>query len=655
MIITNAKETLGLSDRRGFRSETLVLEVCGPDQEHLTLIDLPGYFVSTRDGQLKTDIKLVEDIANSYILKDRAIVLAVVSAQTDLENQTILETIKENEKLRERTLGIITAPDTLKQHTHRQKSYTDLLYNNPRNFGHGWHVLRNPDHDEWSKSGFDRDEAEKSFFNEHEPWKGMKQPCLGSTTLKKKLARMLRSNIAQSLPEIQKEIETKLSAIIAELTALGDKRTTPRELRTFLCEKARSFEQEIKSRMTPEPPDSLGPVQSDRRSLRSIVQQQYKSFADEMYDNSALWTLYDSHIDSNAIQNLEVLGAIYAGLHAGTQKVYGHAMSTLLLQEMSWHRGKSLDTLLDPKWVPHLFRRLSQRWQDIARMHTDAIFNEVHEQTTEAVRKAAGEEIAERLLADVVWPRLQHHKQLLRQKLRELFQPFEDPNLHSLSRLYLSKVNIICPINSTTEEQQSYNILRNAQAFYELSLEIYIQNVADLGVENCLLKQLPRLLSQEDFLAMSDEELETFGGESEDLENRRNCLQGDKARFEGALKHILPRLRTTNTRVYRPGREHSGTSIPTAGVSVEVTGATPPLTPIPDTPTRTPFSAQRTFGAVSSGHQASSPTPSDQGSSVSFSHDASAFSSPAHSRTTSNTSYQGSPSRAEHSAKEDEL
>lgn len=85
-IISDAKQILQLNDRKRFSAESLVLEICGLDQEHLTLIDLPGFFVSTQTGQSSSDITLVNEIAKRYVSNNRAVVLAVISGRNDFEN-----------------------------------------------------------------------------------------------------------------------------------------------------------------------------------------------------------------------------------------------------------------------------------------------------------------------------------------------------------------------------------------------------------------------------------------------------------------------------------------------------------------------------------------------------------------------------------------
>lgn len=331
-IITDAKAVLKLNDRKRFCPESLVLEVSGPDQEHLTLIDLPGFFVSTQVNQSQSDIELVNDIAKHYIDKERAIVLAVVSGKNDFENQKILEDLKSNEHFRRRTLGVITAPDAIERGSRREQECMDLIQKDPRNLGHGWHMLRNLKYSEVLTGVCDRDEIEQQCFEQTEPWNSLDKSRVGSQALKTRLSIILKSSIAQSLPEIQQEVEGKLAQIEVHLEALGQARASPGELREYLCDRAGKFEQEVKVMLSGSPPRSTYCDLADEASLRAFVQSQYVKFANDMFDRGRLWKCYDSlsMCDSRA----GVVQQIYAGEAQGTEDVLVSEMVELLMQEI---------------------------------------------------------------------------------------------------------------------------------------------------------------------------------------------------------------------------------------------------------------------------------------------------------------------------------
>jgi hypothetical protein len=75
-----------------FSNDVLRLEISGPEQEHLSVIDVPGIFKSTTEGvTIKADIQLVRNMVKGYMDNPRSVMLAVVPASIDLATQEILE------------------------------------------------------------------------------------------------------------------------------------------------------------------------------------------------------------------------------------------------------------------------------------------------------------------------------------------------------------------------------------------------------------------------------------------------------------------------------------------------------------------------------------------------------------------------------------
>ena len=74
-----------------FSSNVLKIELCGPECDNLTIIDIPGIFRTETDGNTtKEDIQTVRDIVTSYIKDERTIILAVIPAPVDIATQEIL-------------------------------------------------------------------------------------------------------------------------------------------------------------------------------------------------------------------------------------------------------------------------------------------------------------------------------------------------------------------------------------------------------------------------------------------------------------------------------------------------------------------------------------------------------------------------------------
>lgn len=87
----------GTNDDSGVRKPTFsngvfCLEISGPTQEHLSVIDVPGIFKNTTEGvTTKADIQVVRTMVKSYMDNPRSVILAVIPSNVDVATQEILE------------------------------------------------------------------------------------------------------------------------------------------------------------------------------------------------------------------------------------------------------------------------------------------------------------------------------------------------------------------------------------------------------------------------------------------------------------------------------------------------------------------------------------------------------------------------------------
>ena len=74
-----------ISEKQTFSRDVLRIEISGPEQEHLSVIDVLGIFKNTTPGvTTKTDIALVRDIVIGYIENPRSVILTVVPTNVDV-------------------------------------------------------------------------------------------------------------------------------------------------------------------------------------------------------------------------------------------------------------------------------------------------------------------------------------------------------------------------------------------------------------------------------------------------------------------------------------------------------------------------------------------------------------------------------------------
>ena len=164
MVVEKAKGAMGLSDVKVFSTDILRVELSGPSQPHLTMVDLPGLFRAGNREQTAQDAELVRKMVRSYLENSRSIILAVVSAKSDFALQEITEMAREIDPKGIRTIGLITKPDALDAGSDSEAAYVRLAQNEDVSFRLGWHVLKNRDYQMRDAVSSERDAAEESFF-----------------------------------------------------------------------------------------------------------------------------------------------------------------------------------------------------------------------------------------------------------------------------------------------------------------------------------------------------------------------------------------------------------------------------------------------------------------------------------------------------------
>lgn len=191
------------SGKRTFSDDVLKIEICGPDQQHLSVIDVPGIFKKTTKGvTTPTDIALVQSMVSRYMQNPRSAILAVVPANVDIATQEILEMAELHDQKGVRTLGVLTKPDLVDRGA--EQSVIDLLEGKRDKLGLGWSVVRNPGQQQIKdESEIDRYESEKLFFTTTEPWNKLDKDRVGIDALQGRLKEILTEMVRREFPNVR--------------------------------------------------------------------------------------------------------------------------------------------------------------------------------------------------------------------------------------------------------------------------------------------------------------------------------------------------------------------------------------------------------------------------------------------------------------------
>lgn len=355
-VIESAKEKMGLSGSRAFSTDTLRIELSGPAQPHLTLVDLPGLFRAGNKEQSIADAETVDKMVQTYMKKPRSIILAVISAKSDFALQNVTELAQKWDPNRVRTIGLITKPDTLEVGSESELSYLGLAQNKDVELYLGWHVLRNRNFHEKDTSLDERNRVEEVFFSQG-IWTSLDPEHRGAKSLKIRLSNVLKDQILRQLPGLLEDIHKGIAECETKLERLGTARDSLADQRRYLSQVAQDFSSLMKATINGTYEDAFfGSAKTEegyQKRLRAVVQNRLAEFAVRMRKHG-----HTRHIQDDD----EEAGPVVSPL-PGTisRSAYLEEVKTLMRKS----RGRELPGTFNPLIIGELFREQSRPWESI--------------------------------------------------------------------------------------------------------------------------------------------------------------------------------------------------------------------------------------------------------------------------------------------------
>ncbi|RDW63442.1 hypothetical protein BP6252_10987 [Coleophoma cylindrospora] len=267
-ILKEANNKMGLradiltGDGAVFSEDVLKIEVKGPHEDYLTVIDVPGIFRTTTQGTTKEDMAMVRELVKTYIKEDRTIILAVLPSNVDIATQEILELAEEYDKNGERTLGVLTKPDLVFEAS-AKAAVCDLVQGKKRPLKLGYFLVRNCGADSGSL-----EPSELDKFFQKEPWNDLPQDQVGIPALKEQLRSLLVKITEREFPKLLRDVSDQIRECKRELDSFGPPRQDEREQRTFLSHIAGTFQDRARTALAAD--YSADPV-FDQDELRLIT------------------------------------------------------------------------------------------------------------------------------------------------------------------------------------------------------------------------------------------------------------------------------------------------------------------------------------------------------------------------------------------------
>jgi GTPase SAR1 family protein len=416
-LIESAKGAMGLeANARAFSSDVLRVEVTGPSQPHLTLVDLPGLIHAENKQQSAEDVSLVTSLVKMYMAQPRSIILAVVSAKNDLANQVVTKLARDVDPKGIRTLGIITKPDTLPIDSQSERDFVELAKNEDVHFRLGWHVLRNRDYSNRDCSSEERDSDERSFFSKG-IWTTLPTNVLGLGPLKPRLSTVLRDQIISELPSLVHDVEGGIEDCQNRLAKLGNARASLSEQRRYLLNVGQAFGSLVK--------DAVGGAYADdffglaitpegySKRLRAVVQNLLIDFAEDMrlvgHDREIVDEVF-ADMDDDNLQPVKV-----------TREDYILEVRTLMRRG----RGRELPGTFNPMIIGDLFFQQSKPWKNLVHSYCQKVLDASRLCIDLILVHLTDDQTRSGLHREVVEPALKGFSRSLDQTVLQLMKPHQ--------------------------------------------------------------------------------------------------------------------------------------------------------------------------------------------------------------------------------------
>ncbi|KAJ5970718.1 uncharacterized protein N7479_000636 [Penicillium vulpinum] len=582
-LIGKATEFLGPSTEGGFSDDTMKVEVSGPDQPDLTLIDMPGcYFTEGTDdrSQAKDPGRLHME---KYMLNPRSIILPVVSAKIDICVQKILDFADKYDAERNRIMGIVTHLDTLEALSDEERLWMKAVKETTTELPLGLHLVCTRSYETRNVQDEEREEKEKQFFEGGE-WKTMSRQSVGTGNLRRRLSTLLMNHVRNSIPGLISELDKIILKNQSELAKLNIPRETIHQRKALLFNLSSAFQRITQQALNGMYTDDFFAILDeseskvhDPRRLRATLRDLNEDFADIMEIAGCRQYIYGVH---DRITPFIHPRNPYANIRWQARRSRSEFESEVS-EKMRRDRGIELPGNGNQLLVGSLFRDQSQPWEEIARAHLMKSWESTLDFVTLLLDHLADEGTSVVILQTIIRPQLDRMEEDLLAKLHELTAyykrghplPMSGTFLRAvplpLDRSFLAKMqkskndrllanlqkSLPSTMNNTFNKEElkvatqnleslsnrsaASDIVDQFQAYYNTSLLIFMDNIATLAIENCLLAPLDSVLTTQTITNMEDNQIEElFAGVHEGVQKSRDYVTCELAKLQTGLREL---------------------------------------------------------------------------------------------------------------------
>ncbi|KAI9679444.1 MAG: hypothetical protein M1817_005466 [Caeruleum heppii] len=562
-----------------FSDNVFRIELCGPTQQHLSVIDIPGIYRNETEGiTAKGDKELVRDMVHRFIDNPRSIILAVLPANVDVATQEILDMAADVDPSGQRTLGVLTKPDLVDKGA--EKDVMDLVQGKRKPMRLGYCMLRNRGQKDLGCSSSQRNREEKEFFSTG-PFSPLTKDRVGIAALHLRLRSLLSEITRREFPNVKREIVQLMEKCKDDLCRMGPSRETKEQQRKFLLDTSVNFQETVAAALDARYGRNEYLGNSDNLRLATKLVDLNMSFAENVanegqtvrFDSKELGPEPAPALQSNAKAatslptNPGPASSVETGIDypeiddivpRGARVPSGNFdIFKWIERRYKSSRGFELGTF-DPAILPTLFREQTSNWEYLAMLYIRKVIHSVHQFCDELL----GLLIIEEPVKAALWDQLQEallprYQQMVSHVLFVLaterrgtlltendyfIQTLEKRRLdrlkkmleahaeewHSGDKMLIKLDTLTLPAGMSNVDHTVRDIHDILEAYYKVAQKRFVDVVCTQGTDRHIVsgKDSPlRVFSPAYVLGLTDGQLETIAGEEESSVQRRKTLE----------------------------------------------------------------------------------------------------------------------------------
>jgi hypothetical protein len=373
----------------------------------------------------------------------KSIILAILSAENQYILQKVLDIAESHDPKRERTLGIITKPDTTKPLSQKEEEWVKCAKNETIKLRLGWYTLRNMERNRGEQnhpSDAARDLEETRFFGIGS-WSDVDRDRVGIAALRRGLRSLLQRHTQHHLPSLVEDIQTKINANQAQLDKLGVGRVSTSERKTYLINISRQFEKIVLQATNGNYDDrhffADGELYAnlDSRNLRAVLRALNEAFVEKMQNEGHRRCIVpvDSSTSDDEDDDTNAGSARKQCFFTHTNNKSPDRQETIdrdefeleVEQEATKARGTELPTAVNRHLPGKLFRDQSRPWMKLATEHLESSWEAVSDFADLLLTHLTDDPTHGYLRNEILDRALETIRTKLELKLKELFFYYE--------------------------------------------------------------------------------------------------------------------------------------------------------------------------------------------------------------------------------------